>query len=122
MIGEQSQVQKNVWTSNGVEELFSISRKDWNSQKNCLLSSRQVRSNEFPIPLTSEWTETTTWSEEEEIVRRGRKQLLDEFERELDKAVKMELGKSDMSKHRRPKGDDVDCSYFVLWWTMEEGT
>ena len=38
------------------------------------------------------------------------KQFEDEFERELDKAVEMELGKSDKSKDRRPKGSDVDYS------------
>ena len=34
----------------------------------------------------------------------------DDFEKELDKAVEMELGKSDKWKDRRPKGDDVDIS------------
>ena len=36
------------------------------------------------------------------------KQFADEFERQLDKVVEMELGKADKSKDRRPKGDDVD--------------
>ena len=34
----------------------------------------------------------------------------DEFEKGLDRAVEMELEKSDKSKDRRPKGDDVDIS------------
>ena len=34
----------------------------------------------------------------------------DELEKGLDRAVEMELGKSDKSKDRRPKGDDVDIS------------
>ena len=34
----------------------------------------------------------------------------DEFERGLDRAVEMELGKSGSSKDRRPKGDDVEYS------------
>ena len=37
-------------------------------------------------------------------------EFTDDFERELDKAVEMELGKSDKSKDRRPKGDDVDMA------------
>ena len=37
-------------------------------------------------------------------------QFSDELERGLDKAVEMELGKSDKSKDRRPTGDDVDVS------------
>ena len=48
---------------------------------------------------------TTTVANDEE------KHFLDEFERELDKAVEMELYKSDKSKDRRAKGDDVDYSY-----------
>ena len=37
-------------------------------------------------------------------------QFSDELERGLNKAVEMELGKSDKSKDQRPKGDDVDIS------------
>ena len=37
-------------------------------------------------------------------------QFSDELERVLDKAVEMELEKSDKSKDRRPKGDDVYIS------------
>ena len=37
-------------------------------------------------------------------------QFSDELEGGLDKAVEMELEKSDKSKYRRPKGDDVDIS------------
>ena len=36
--------------------------------------------------------------------------ISDEFEKGLDRAVEMELGKSDNSKDRRSKGDDVDIS------------
>ena len=38
------------------------------------------------------------------------KDFSDEFEKELDRAVEMELGKSDNSENRCPKGDDVDIS------------
>ena len=48
---------------------------------------------------------TTTVANDEE------KHFLDEFERGLDKAVEMDLYKSDKSKDRRAKGDDVDYSY-----------
>ena len=37
-------------------------------------------------------------------------QFCDELERGLDKAAEMEIEKSDKSKDRRPKGDDVDIS------------
>ena len=35
-------------------------------------------------------------------------QFSDEFEKGLDRAVEMELGKSDKSKDRRSKGDDLE--------------
>ena len=38
------------------------------------------------------------------------KEFSDEFEKGLDKAVEMELEKSDNSRNRRPKGNDVDIS------------
>ena len=142
MIGGQSQVQKNVWTSNGVEELFSRSKMEWNSQKNCLLSSRQVSSLEFLIPVTR-WNLHTLHQERKQmllsqaqhqlrkasrvdqvrqdlnddlvrrqplLLRMNMNNFSDELERGLDRAVEMELGKSDKSKDRRPKDDDVDIS------------
>ena len=44
------------------------------------------------------------------VAEDGAKLFADEFERELNKGVEMELGKSDKSKDRRPKGDDVEYS------------
>ena len=44
------------------------------------------------------------------LLRMNMNNFSDELERGLDRAVEMELGKSDKSKDRRPKDDDVDIS------------
>ena len=119
-----------------------VETDDWrNSQKNCLLSSRQVSSLEFPIPVTR-WNLHTLHQERkqmilsqaqhqlrkasrvdwvrqdlnDDLVRRQplllrmNEQFSDELESGLDRAVEMEIEKSDKSKDRRPKGDDVDIA------------
>ena len=45
-----------------------------------------------------------------DVAKEAYDKFTDDFERELDNEIKKELGKSDKSKDRRPKGDEVEYS------------
>ena len=141
MIGEQSLVQRSVWTGNGVEELFSRSRvvelagelstvKSSSKLPRISDPSDKVKPEHLPAGEISEKPKSSSSPDEVDksrgpdssgprrrlgqktgaVAKDEYEKFSDEFERGLDRAVEMELGKSGSSKDRRPKGDDVEYS------------